>query len=167
VAAGTVLELELLTAMDTALSREGDELQARTISPTYVEGEPVLPRGTYVEGRVTEVQASGRVKGRARLAFTFDRLSTRTGLKIIRTSYVEEEASSGTGKDAKVIGGAAGIGALIGGILGGKKGAAIGATVGSAGGAGVVLATRGEEIRLPVGTKVNVRLDEPVTLQLN
>ncbi len=164
---GTVLELELLTPLDTAVSLVGDEIQARTLSLVYLKGEPVLPRGTYVEGRVTEVTASGRVKGRALLAFCFDRLSTRSGLKEIRTSYVREQAQSQTKKDAGVIGGAAGIGALMGGIIGGKKGAAIGATIGGAGGTGVVLATKGEEIRLPVGTEVNVRLDEPVVLQLN
>jgi hypothetical protein len=167
VPAGAVLELELLTPLDTSVSRVGDEIEARTLSPVYVKGEPVLPRGTYVEGRVIEVKPSGRVKGRAQLAFTFDRLSTRTGLKTIRTSYMSEEAESGAKKDAGKIGGAAGIGAIVGGIIGGKKGAAIGATIGGAGGTGVVLATKGEEIRLPVGTLVNVRLEDPVVIQLN
>jgi hypothetical protein len=164
---GTVLELELLTALDTSVNQPGDEIQARTLSPVYVKGEPVLPKGTYLEGRVTEVQSSGRVKGRARLGFTFDRLSTRSGVKEVRTSYVEQEAESGKKKDAAVVGGGAGLGAIVGGIVGGKKGAAIGAAIGGAGGTGVVLATKGEEIRLPVGTGINVRLDDPVTVQLN
>lgn len=167
VPSGTLLELELLTPLDSSVNRVGDELQARTISPVYVKGELVLSKGTYVEGRVTDVQSSGRMKGRARLAFTFDRLSTRSGLKAIRTSYVAREAESGAKDDAKVIGGGAGLGALVGGILGGKKGAAIGATIGGAGGTGVVLSTKGDEIKLPVGTQLNVRLDEPVVLQLN
>jgi len=164
VASGTILELELLTPLDSSVNRVNDELQARTLSPLYVRGEQVLPAGSYVEGHITEVQASGRVKGRARLAFTFDRLSTPTGLKKIRTSYVEREAESDTKKDAAVIGGGVGLGALVGGIIGGKKGAAIGATIGGAGGTGVVLSTKGEEIKLPVGTEMNVRLDEPVVI---
>jgi hypothetical protein len=132
-----------------------------------LKGEPVLSQGTYVEGRVTEVQASGKVKGRARLAFTFDRLSTGAGLKVVETSYVDKEADSGKKKDATIIGGGAGVGALVGGIIGGKKGAAIGAAIGGAGGTAVVLTTKGEEIKLPIGTEVNVRLDAPVTIQLN
>jgi hypothetical protein len=167
VPAGSVLELELLTALDTSVNRVGDEIQARTISPLYVKGEPVLPQGSYVEGRVTAVQASGKVKGKASIGFTFDRLSTYSGIKKIRTSFVEKEAPSGKKKDATIIGGAAGVGAIVGGIIGGKKGAAIGATVGGAGGTGVVLTTKGEEIRIPVGSEVNVRLDEAVVLQLN
>jgi hypothetical protein len=164
---GTVFELELLTALDTSVNRAGDEIQARTISPVYLKGEPVLAQGTYVEGSVTEVQASGKVKGRARLAFTFDKLSTQAGVMDVKTSYVDKEASSGKKKDATIIGGGAGVGALVGGILGGKKGAAIGAAIGGAGGTAVVLTTSGDEIKLPVGTEVNVRLDTPVTIQLN
>jgi hypothetical protein len=167
VPSGTVLELELLTALDTSVNRVGDEIEGRTISPIYVNGESVLPRGSYLEGRVTAVQPSGKVKGKASIAFTFDRLSTRSGLKKIRTSFVEKEAASGKKKDAGIIGGATGVGALVGGIIGGKKGAAIGAAVGGAGGTGVVLSTKGEEIHLPVGTEINVRLDESLVLILN
>ncbi len=167
VPAGSVLELELLTALDTSVNRVGDEIQARTISPLYVKGKPVLAQGSYVEGRVTAVQASGKVKGKASIGFTFDRLSTHTGVKEIRTTFVEKEAASRKKKDAAVIGGAAGAGALIGAILGGKKGAAIGAGIGGAGGTGVVLTTKGEEIRIPVGSEINVRLDEELVLQLN
>jgi len=166
VPAGTVLELELLTALDSGVNQPGDEIQARTLSPLFVEGELVLDSGALVEGRVTEAKASGRVKGRAVLGFTFERLATPGGRKKIRTSYVAHEAESGKKKDAAVIGGAAGVGAIVGGIIGGKKGAAIGAGVGGAGGTGVVLGTKGEEVRLSVGAKVNVRLDDPIVIQL-
>jgi hypothetical protein len=164
---GTILELELLTALDSGVNRAGDEIQARTVSPLYVEGKQVLAEGAYVEGRVLEAKASGRVKGRAQLAFTFDRLRTPTGTETIRTSYVEQEAESGKKKDAAIIGGATGVGAIVGGIIGGKKGAAIGASVGGAGGTGVVLSTKGQEIRLPTGSRIHVRLEQAITIQLN
>jgi hypothetical protein len=166
VPAGTIFELELLSPLDTSVSRVGDEIQARTLAPVYLEGKPVLSKGTYVGGRVTEVQSSGRVKGRAKIAFTFDKIKTGAGVQAIQTSYVDREADSTKKKDATVIGGGAGVGALVGGIIGGKKGAAIGAAVGGAGGTGVVLATKGEEIKLPAGTEVNVRLDSEIVLQL-
>ncbi len=166
VPAGTVLELELLTALDSGVNQPGDEIQARTLSPLHVDGNLVLASGALVEGRVTEVEASGRVKGRVVLGFTFERLATPGGRKKIRTSYVAQEAESGKKKDAAVIGGAAGVGAIVGGIIGGKKGAAIGAGVGGAGGTGVVLGTKGKEVRLSVGSQVNVRLDDPVVMLL-
>ncbi|HEY7819411.1 MAG TPA: hypothetical protein VIG29_14400 [Vicinamibacteria bacterium] len=164
VPAGTVLELELLTALDSGVNQAGDEIQARTLSPIFVEGEQVLEPGALLEGKVTEAKASGRVKGRATLGFTFDRLDTPGGRKKIRTSYVAQEAGSEKKKDAAIIGGAAGVGAIVGGIIGGKKGAAIGAGVGGASGTGVVLSTKGSEVKLPVGAQVNVRLDDPVVI---
>ncbi|HXV64818.1 MAG TPA: hypothetical protein VEK15_29235 [Vicinamibacteria bacterium] len=164
---GTILELELLTALDSSANRVGDEIQARTLAPLYAAGQLALGEGAYVQGRVTEVEASGRVKGRAKLAFTFDRIRTTTGLEQIRTSFVEQEAKSGKKKDATIIGGATGVGAIVGGIIGGKKGAAIGAAIGGAGGTSVVLTTKGEEIRLPVGAQVNVRLDDPLKVALD
>jgi hypothetical protein len=166
VPAGTVLELELLTALDSGVNRPGDEIQARTVSPIYVDGRMVIEEGALVEGRVTESKASGRVKGRAVLGFTFERLDTPGGRKTIRTSQVAEEAESGKKKDAAIVGGSAGVGAIVGGIIGGKKGAAIGAGIGGAGGTGVVLGTKGKEVRLPAGSKVNVRLDEGVTFPI-
>jgi hypothetical protein len=164
--AGTHVELALLTPLDSATNAVGDEVRAKTLSPLDVDGRRALAAGSEVVGRVTEVEASGKVKGRAKLAFTFDRLTTPSGVVDIETSFVSLEAKSGKKKDAAVIGGAAGVGAIVGGIIGGKKGAAIGASIGGAGGTGVVLSTKGEEIRLTEGTELEVRLDAPVTLRV-
>ena len=55
---------------------------------------------------------------------------------------------------------------MIGAIAGGKKGAAIGTAVGAGGGTGVVLATRGEEVRLGAGTPLRTTLQEPLTVRV-
>jgi len=59
----------------------------------------------------------------------------------------------------------AGLGAILGGVLGavldGKKGAVLGAIVG---GTGAVVATKGDDVELPAGTLLTVRLDRPVSL---
>ena len=55
-------------------------------------------------------------------------------------------------------------GAIIGGIADGKKGAAIGTAVGGGAGTGVVLATRGQEVRLGRGAAVSVKLLRPLTV---
>jgi hypothetical protein len=67
-------------------------------------------------------------------------------------------------RDAAVIGGGTGVGALIGGIAGGGKGAAIGAAVGAGAGTGTVLATKGKELHYPPETKLSFTLANPVTL---
>jgi len=61
--------------------------------------------------------------------------------------------------------GAAG-GAIIGGILGGGSGAAKGAAIGGAGGTGVVLATKGKEVRLGPGAAITTRLTAPLTVRM-
>ncbi|HWN86596.1 MAG TPA: hypothetical protein VNN99_15640, partial [Vicinamibacterales bacterium] len=64
------------------------------------------------------------------------------------------------------IGIGAGIGAVVGAIAGGGDGAAKGAAIGGAGGTGVVLATKGKEVRLGAGANVSTRLTAPLTVRL-
>jgi hypothetical protein len=84
----------------------------------------------------------------------------------VRTSVVSRTAPATKRQDAAKIGIGAGAGAVIGGIVGGGDGAAQGAAIGGAGGTGVVLATRGKEVRLPAGTRVSVTLLSPLTIRV-
>ena len=68
------------------------------------------------------------------------------------------------GKDAKIIGGSAGAGALVGAVVDGKSGAAKGALVGGGAGTGVVPATRGQEVSIPAGSRWRVRLAGPLVV---
>jgi hypothetical protein len=70
------------------------------------------------------------------------------------------------GEDATKIGVGAGAGAVIGGILGGGDGAAKGAAIGGGAGTGVVLATKGQEMRLGPGADVSTRLTAPLTVRV-
>jgi len=69
-------------------------------------------------------------------------------------------------RDAMEIAAGTAGGAIVGGVIGGGKGAAKGAAVGGAGGTGVVLATRGKEVRLGAGAPVSVRLTAPLTIRV-
>jgi len=62
----------------------------------------------------------------------------------------------------------AGSGAVIGALtpLGVLPGALIGTAVGAGGGTGVVLATSGEEVRIPAGTTLRTTLQEPLTVRV-
>jgi len=151
VARGTQLRLVLETPLSSASSQVGDRVVAKVAEAIGPDGEVALPGGAYVEGRVTEVAQAGRVKGRARLAASFDRLVVRGSGHSIETTGLNVEAEKGTKKDAAIIGGGAAAGAIIGGIVGGKKGAGKGVLVGGAAGTGAVLATKGEEVDLPAG----------------
>jgi hypothetical protein len=57
-------------------------------------------------------------------------------------------------------------GAVVGGLLGGKKGAIVGGAVAGGAGTAVVLSTRGKDVRLPRGSRLSIRLLEPLTVRV-
>jgi hypothetical protein len=102
------------------------------------------------------------------VAFRFNQLDLpgEGGRVPIRTAVIARQAQPTKKADATKIGGGAAAGAVIGAIAGGGDGAAKGAAIGGAAGTGVVLATRGKEVRLGAGTPVVVRLTQPVTVRV-
>lgn len=136
------------------------------MKPIVAAGVDVIPADAKVAGIVTEARQSGRVKGRARLAMRFDRLTASDDTYDITTSTIAREARATKGEDAKKIGIGAGAGAVVGAIVGGKKGALVGGAVGAGAGTGVVAATRGEEVRLDRGARVTLTLREPLTVRV-
>jgi hypothetical protein len=161
---GTALSLELQTAVASDKSRAEDPVRAKLLQPVVVAGTTVVPAGAIVHGSVVEAKESGRVSGRASVALQFDRLRSGDDTYDIHTARVAREAAATKGEDAKKIGIGAGAGAVVGAIAGGKKGAAIGSIVGAGAGTGVVMATRGDEVRLGSGTKVKTTFVEPLTI---
>jgi hypothetical protein len=164
--AGTTLPLELKTPVASDTSHVEDTVHAALRSPVSVGGRQVLPAGTEFVGSVTQAERSGRVKGRARIAFRFNSMSLAGDRYDISTAPVARVAEATKAKDATKIGIGAGAGAAVGALLGGGDGAAKGAAIGGAGGTGVVLATRGKEVRLGAGADVNTRLTAPVTIRV-
>ena len=163
---GTTLRLSLSSAVGSDTSRVEEPVKATLRSPVSVNGQVVLPAGSEVTGVVTNAEGSGRVKGRARIAMRFSSVRANGESYNIRTSGYAQEAAATKKQDAEKIAIGAGAGAALGAILGGGSGAAKGAAVGGAGGTGVVLATKGKEIRLGPGAGITTRLTAPVTVRI-
>jgi hypothetical protein len=164
--AGTTLRLDLASSVASDSSRVEDTVRATLRQAVVVNGETVLPAGTELTGIVTDADDSGRVKGRARIAYRFNALRHAGERYEITTATIAHQAEATKGEDAKKIAIGAGAGAALGAILGGGDGAAKGAAIGGAGGTGVVLATKGREVRLGPGADVSTRLTAPVTVRL-
>ena len=164
VPAGTTLSLMLDNTLASDVSKVEDAVWARLDRPVMVDGMRAIPQGSMASGTVTTVDASGKVQGRARLAFRFDQLDIDGDRYEIRSDTVSYTADSTKTEDAKKIGIGAGAGALIGGLLGGKKGAGTGAAIGGGAGTAMVLTTAGEEVRLRPGTPVEVTLAQALVL---
>jgi hypothetical protein len=164
--AGTTLPLALTSSVASDTSGVEDAVTAELTSPIMVDGHEILPSGTRLAGVVTAVDDSDRVKGRAMIAFGFTSLRTGDVRYDLQAEPVSRLAEATKGEDATKIGVGAGAGAVIGGLLGGKKGAAQGAVVGGGAGTGVVLATKGREVRLGPGADVTTRLTAPLTIRV-
>ena len=162
--AGTTLSLTLDSEVASDISQVEDPVRARIERPVMVDGLLAIPKNSMAFGTVTAVEASGKVKGRAQLAFRFHQLHINSHRYEIRSDTVLYRAESTKTEDAKKIGLAAGAGAVIGGLLGGKKGAGTGAVIGGGTGTAMVLTTAGDEVELRAGTAVEVGLMQPLTL---
>jgi hypothetical protein len=167
VPAGTSLPIALESYVASDTSRVEDPVRARTTRSVVLGDDIAIPAGSTLLGHVTSVQRSGRVKGRARIAFRFDRLVlAESGERVnIATTAVARQAPATKARDARTIGLPAAGGAVVGALTGGKKGAAIGAAAGGGAGTAVVLSTRGREVRLGRGAVASVRLLQPVTVR--
>jgi hypothetical protein len=164
--AGTTLPLALTNGIASDTSAVEDTVTAELTRGITIDGRELLPAGTRVTGSVTEVDDSGRVKGRAMIAFRFTSLRTGDEQYDIRTEPLSHLAPATKGEDAVKIGIGAGAGAAIGGLLGGKDGAAKGAAIGGGAGTGVVLATKGQEMRLGPGADATTQLTAPLTVRV-
>jgi len=161
---GTTLPLPLTSSMASDTSAVEDAVTAQLTRAVAIDGRDVLPAGARFEGIVTEVNDSGRVKGRAMIAFRFTSLRTGGEQYDVQTAALSHVAEATKGEDATKIG--IGAGAVIGGLLGGKGGAAKGAVIGGGAGTGVVLATKGKEMRLAPGADVTSQLTAPLTVRV-
>lgn len=164
--AGTTLRLDLASSIASDTSKVEDAVNAKVREAVVVGGQAVVPAGASLAGVVTDVADSGRVKGRARIAYRFNSLTLDDERYDIATAPTSHVAPATKGEDAKKIGIGAGAGAALGAIIGGGSGAAKGAAIGGGAGTGVVLATKGKEVRLGPGANVTTRLTAPLTLRV-
>ena len=157
--ADTELIVELLDEIDTEKSSEGDAFKAKVVSPFEISG-------AIIEGRISKIQKPGRIKRRAEVLLTFDRIivsedrwsnyaAILTEVLPIKGDNVKRVDTEGTveGKssvkdDTIKVGATTGTGLIIGAIAGGPVGAAVGAGVGAAFGVGAVVIERGKHIHL-------------------
>ncbi len=167
VPAETTLRVTLLDSVASDTSSVEDRVSGRLANDVTIGGETVIPAGSRLGGVVTYVQQSAKVKGRAALTVRFRTLTIGSRTYDLVAEPVRREAAGTKAQDARDIGIGAGAGAVIGGLIGGRKGAGIGAVVGGAGGAGKVLASRGDQVRVPSGTVVATRLEAPLTVEVD
>ncbi len=165
--AGTVIPVRTVGSIDSSVSQVGDTFEATLASPITENGQVVVPRYAKARLRLVEVRSAGHIRGRSAVELSLVSLNVAGQSYEVDTSVYQQQAASSRGKrSAKVIGGAAGLGALIGAIAGGGKGAAIGAAVGAGGGTAVQAGTKARQVKIPSETRLDFTLRRSVTVTL-
>lgn len=159
---GTDIQVRLEDSLSSATARQEDRFEATVALPVRDrEGRVVIAAGTRVRGIVNRVEAGERPARAGRLELTLDQiyLDDRNPTPI-RSSVVSVDEDLDIASKRTGVGAA--IGGVLGSILGGTKGAIIGAILG---GAGAVVSKAGEDVSLPAGTILTLRLDRPLDVR--
>jgi hypothetical protein len=178
--AGTKVPVALKHAISTKGTRTGDAVYAETTFPVVANNRVLIPAGTYVQGRISEIQRGGRVKGRAQVLMHFTSLIYPSGYTVILPGAVENapgvdktgvkdqegtlQKDSQTGSKVGTVATSAGTGALVGGLSQGGKGALIGAGVGGIVGTAIAMLTRGDDVKMDAGTTLELVVQRDIPL---
>jgi hypothetical protein len=161
VAEGTEIQVRLDQALSSKTAQVEDQVEASVAVPVVINGRVVIPAGTRVRGTVTSVQRGERPVRGGKLELRFDSIylddRTRRDLRA-QVVNVKDDFDLG-GDNAKRAGIGAVLGGVIGRVIGGTKGAIIGAVLG---GGGALAAGLGEDVELPAGTIMTLRLERPL-----
>jgi len=157
--AGTLVVAALDTRLSSDTNHTGDPFVATTTQPIVIDGKTVAPAGTAIHGTVRDIQASGRVKGRARMTLVYEEIVDAAGnAHLFSARPLTLQAASDAHGDIEKVAAGGVLGAVIGGIAAGGKGAAIGAGAGAGAGTVIVLATKGDDVELDPGQKLSIHV---------
>jgi len=163
---GTDLKVRINDTLSSKDSRIGDRFTATVIDPSRFDE-------AKLNGHVSSIQKSGKIKGRTSMNLAFDSIELSDGRRGVLHGYVTRvygegsgkadneggvESSSRTKQTVKRAGIGATVGAIVGGIAGGGKGAAIGLIIGGAGGAGSLAVQGSKELKIESGTEMLVHV---------
>lgn len=186
---GTRVLLALKNSLNTRRSKAGDGVYLECVEPVAAGGHMVIPAGTSFQGTLRSVQRPGKLKGRAAMQITIDRMIFRNGYVMDFASALKDadsndhqavEGKEGTiraestiNRDVMLVS----AGTLGGAAAGGAAGLIIGAAARGAGtggpigvGIGVVIGVtaallqRGQDVTLDPGTSVEIELQRPLQL---
>lgn len=159
VPAGTELLVRLEDPLSSRTARTEDRFDATVLEPVRVGRAAAVEAGTRVRGVVRAAEPAERPSRAGRLDLEFDRIYLETARLDMRAHLASMETAEHTTAHKAGIG--AIVGGLFGSLVGGKRGLVVGALVG---GTGAVVATKGDDVELPAGSLLTLRLDEDLVI---
>ena len=180
--AGTKLPLLLKQAISTKNAREGDAVYAETAFPFVMNDRILVPAGTYIQGKIMHTERAGHGKGRSEILIHFTSMIYPTGYTVMLPASVENtpgadsngvkdkegtiQADKDTEKRIEDAAKGAAVGGTVGSIggvaAGGLNGARYGGLAGIAGGVAWALLKRGPDVKLDVGTSLEMEIQRSI-----
>jgi TolA-binding protein len=162
VPSGTELDVRLERELNSDTAQVEDRFTATTLADLYQGNSVLIPAGSTLRGVVSSVQKASRTERKGALTVAFDQMTVNGRSYPIHGTVTQALESEGIKGEIGKIGAGAGVGAILGGIIGGAKGALLGILIG---GGGTIAATEGKDVKLPAGTVLRVRMEQPVTIR--
>jgi hypothetical protein len=175
---GTRIIALLDTPISTRVTPEGSHFTATLSTPVMHDGRVLLPTGTLISGRITQIHGGRRISGASAIRLQPDNLvlpdhstyrlnAEVTDLDHFKDSHVNSEGTiignSDKATGAAAIGLTTGSAAVAGAVLGGGVGAAVGAGIGA--GVGTVWWLRQDHQQtLPQGTEIVFNLNDSLVI---
>ena len=176
---GTLLHVKMREPLSTLTTAAESIFSAELTQQVEKNGRVVLPVGSLLQGRVTEVHSGRRISGRALL-----HLETRSIVLPDGTHYalhaqlidsdrlnnttVDQEGSLVRKDHAKetlaIMGATTGVAAVTGAVVGGGVGAIVGAGIG-AGASTIVWLKQDRQAELPAEARLIFSLTEPMAIE--
>lgn len=179
--AGSLLHCRLTQTLTTHLNAVGDPFTAVVSEPVMIDGHEAIPVGAKLEGRISEMQRPGRVRGVGQMRLTVEKVVMPDGASfplsaILATVYGAEGAKvageeggvkgpNGRLKTLEQVGAGMGGGGLIGTIFGGFTGTVVGGAIGGTAGWLNTVRKRGPDLALPSGTQLNYQLTRDLVVE--
>ncbi len=176
---GTLLHVKMRQPLSTLATAPGSQFAAELTAPVEKQGRVVLPIGSVLEGRVTEVRSGRRISGRALLHLEARTIALPDGTHYnLRAQLIDSDRLNNTAVDSEgslvrkdhpketlaVIGATTGTAAVAGALIGGGVGAVVGAGIG-AGASTVVWLKQDRQAELPADARLIFSLTEPMPMQ--
>ena len=175
--AGTELRFSLSETLTTSRNQAGDLFSAVVSHAILLDGQTLIPTGALVEGRIMQVRRPGRFRGVGKMRITPERISLASGQSYdVRAELVGVHLAEGVrlgDNEGLLKGPNSHRSDIMGAVVGGAVGVGVGALTGAVGtglfGGAVIgwvgrMATRGQDLVLPIGTELAFELTRPVQI---
>lgn len=156
VPAGTLLDLHLLTALSAKTTKLETPFDSRLLSNVPAQGTALLPAGAPVRGFVSSVRPTGGIDHQSQLTLSFDEVRIGEQPLRLRASVVAVLAVRRTEDLSRL-----GTTPVVGATVDVRPSPMVGVLIGPG---GSILSTNGDNVNLPIGCVLRIRLDRAIDI---